>query len=230
MEELRTTEVLDREIQEDARKKALKILKNADDALGSQDREWEKKTQDALESIRKVYADRTKRETDEILARLPLDKRRLRMERYESFLSKAINDFLRGLKRETILSILERELMVRFKAWADGEQGAPAMPEAQVSYACLSLSEARELLKKVIGALGKKAGNFVPDRTRVENWELKEETPGVNVSAVHAFPSIVVSTQSLKLIASVEDAAGALLEENRAELAVALFGEGVLND
>jgi len=230
MEELRTTEVLDREIQEDARKKAFKILKNADDALGAQDRDWEKKTQDALESIRNVYAERTKRETDEILARLPLDKRRLRMERYESFLGKAMNDFLRGLKRETLLSILERELLERFKAWADGEKGKASMTAAEVRYAGLGLPEAKELLKRVINDLGKKSDNFAPDKTKVENWELKEDTPNVNVSAVHEFPFVVINTQSLKLAASVEDAAAALLEEKRAELAVALFGEGVLDD
>ena len=230
MEEIRTTEVLDREILEDARKKAAKILKNTDDTLGTQDRDWEKKTQDALGSIRSVYADRTKRETDEILARLPLDKRRLRMERYERVLAQVIKDFLGGLKREEILSIMERELLDRFKAWADAEKAASSMSEAQVRYSGLSLSETRELLKKVISELGKKSGNFVPDKTKVENWELKEDTSGVDVSADHKFPSVVINTQSMKLAASVEDAAGNLLEEKRAELAAALFGEGVLDD
>ena len=234
MEELRTTEVLDREILEDARKKAAKILKNADDTLATQDRDWEKKIQDAVQSIGNVYAERTKRETDEILARLPLDKRRLRTERAESLLHNAINDFLRGLRRETLLSILERELLERFGDWAGREKGTPAMPAAQVSYSGLSLSETRDLLKRVINKLGGKSANFTPEKTIVENWELKEglsenKTSG-DKSGAQGFPSIVINTQSLKIIASVEEAAGNLLEEKRAELAAALLGEGVLND
>jgi len=230
MEEIRSTEVLDREILEDARKKAAKILKNTDDTLATQDRDWEKKTQEAVESIRNVYAERTKRETDEILARLPLDKRRLRTERAESLLVNAMNDFLSGLKRETLLSILERELLERFTDWAGREKGTSAMPAAQVRFSGLSLSETRELLKKVISELGRKAGNFAPDKTRVEDWDLKEDAAGADVSAAHKFPSVVINTQSLKIIASVEDAAGTLLKEKRAELAAALLGEGVLND
>lgn len=235
MEELRTTEVLDREILEDARKKAFKILKNADDSLGTQDRDWEKKIQDSLGSIRNSYAERTKREGDEVLARLPLDKRRFRTENSESSLVRAMDTFLGSLSREKLLYVLERELYERFKAWADGEKGTPEISGASVSFSGVSLSETRTLLKKVIGRLAEKPGNFVPGKVKVEDWELKEDTSGGEISrkneaAAHEFPSIVISTQDMKLIASVEDAAKNLLKEKRAELATALLGEGVLND
>ena len=51
MEELRSTEVLDREILEDARKKAQKILKTAEDAHAAQAQDWDKKINGAVESI-----------------------------------------------------------------------------------------------------------------------------------------------------------------------------------
>ena len=125
MEELRSTEVLDREILEDARKKAYRVLKTADDNLTAQTQDWDKKIQDAVDSIRQTYEDRTRKSTEEILARFPLDKRRLRSETSEAFLTKAMGEFLRSLSREKLLSILEGELSRRLDFcahdWALGE-------------------------------------------------------------------------------------------------------------
>ena len=61
MEELKSTELLDREILEDARKKAHKILNTAGDSLGAQTRDWDEKIRSALASIGKSYAEKTKK-------------------------------------------------------------------------------------------------------------------------------------------------------------------------
>ena len=201
MEELKSTEALDREILDDARKKAHKILKTAEETLTAQTREWEQKTQDAVSSVRKAYEAQTKKAGDEIMARFPLDKRRLRLESAEKFLKKAMDDFLRSLSREKLVSILERELTERLKVSPDEGEGGTIL------YSGMSPSEADALLKKLPGA-----------------WKLKEDP------FVHEFPSIVINTQSMRITASVDAAADALLKDKRAELAAALLGEGVLND
>ncbi|MCL2318869.1 MAG: ATPase [Treponema sp.] len=228
MEEIRSTEVLDREILEDARKKALKILKTADDSLEVQKRDWEKKQAEAVGSLKDVYAERLKRTGGEILARLPLDKRRLRAESSEAYLVKAMDDYLRSLTRETLLSILERELRKLLGAWARGEEGTPSIPQAKVLYSGMSLAETKEALKKAVTLLGRESGGLSADKTNPEQWEYSEDRK--DMSGKEGFPSIVIDTRGLKLTASVASAAGALLEEKRAELAAALLGEGVLND
>ena len=141
MEELLSTEALDNEILEDARKKAFKILKTADDTLEEQSRDWEKKIEESLQSIRDVYRRRVKNSEVEILARLPLDKRRMRSEISESSLSKAMREFLLALKRETLLSILENEISKRLEDFNCGG--------AVVKFSGLNLSEAKGILKKV---------------------------------------------------------------------------------
>ena len=211
MEELRSTEVLEAEILEDARKKAAKVLRTADDSLAQQKRGWGKKLDDDLESIRKAYMDRMKKEIDNIFSRLPLDKRRLRLKTHEEFLSGAINDFLSNLGRERILSILERELSrlletVDFEAEASGI----ALQHAVVRYSDLSLSEAKEILKK----------NQLP-----YNWDFQEGFQTDDLSPDSQFPLIIIDTETFRLTASVEGAAAALLKENREELAVALLGQ-----
>jgi len=218
MEELLSTEVLDREILEDARKKAHKILKTADENQAAQVRDWEKKTRDAVNSIQKAYAERTERIEKEILARLPLDKRRLRSETSESFLKNAIDNFLRSLDREKLLAILEGELSQRIDSCA-GVEGS-----REFYYSGMNAEEAHGILERILAASGRKDS---PDG----NWEFKEEPQaGSSGPHDHTFPSVVIHTQVLKVSASVEDAAEAMMKEKRAELASALLGEGVLND
>ena len=221
MEELKSTEVLDREILEDARKKAHKILKTADETLESQTQQWGKKIQRSVDSIRNVYAERIKKTEEEILARLPLDKRRLRSETAEKFLMDAMDKFLRSLSREKLLSILEGELLERLKACS--EEAAPGRGSPpDFIYSGLDLSEARGVLKKALGAM--ESGGSSVWSGEQKDWNLNEDTHS------HEFPFIVINTQTVKITASVETAARAMMNEKRAELAAALLGEGVLND
>jgi hypothetical protein len=220
MEELHSTEVLDREILEDARKKAFKILKTADDTVRSKDRSWEKKTQRALEGIRKTYAARTERLKEETLARLPLDKRRLRSETAEASLREAMDAFLAGLGRDTLFSILEREFAGRLAACRELFTEPAISPEKAfkpvLSYASLSGAEAEGILKNALGKIETSGG--------LEKAELVKD------GGASKFPSLTLNTQAVRIKASVEGAAGELLKNKRAELAGSLLGEGALND
>jgi len=214
MEELRTTEVLGNEILEDARKKAHKILKTSDDTLAAQNRDWERKTKRSLDSIRKTFAERTRKTNEEIQARLPLDRRRLRSETTEGFLVKAINDFLRTLSREKLLLVLEKELSKRLKLCAEDL----ARHRSIVRYSGLSLDEAKAVLEKVSRPLEE------TDFLHSPEWEYRAD------SVVREYPLIFIETKTFRIIASVKSAAKALLRDKRAELVSALLGEGVLYD
>ena len=220
MEELKSTEVLDREILEDARLRAHKILINAEDTLEAQVKDWDNRIQTALDSIRKNYSERSEKIEEEIFARLPLDQRRLRSEMAEKLILKAMEDFLHSLPRDKLLSVLERELMGRLRSWTGNRvqttlENVAALRIGKIlesvtaHYSNLSQAEAEAILKKV------------PES---ENWEIKED------SNVQGFPSITINTQSMKINASVRTAAAAILKARRAELASALLSDGVLND
>ena len=223
MEELRTTEVLDKEILEDARKKAFKILKTADDTLAVQKQDWEKKEKKAISSIQRTYAARLKKTEEEIYARLPLDKRRLRSEVAEGFLQKAMGDFLRSLKRETLLSVLERLLVASLGAYNEEARDATAegaeVGEAEIRYSGMDLTETKALLQRAMKGLSSKSANPFGG-----GFSFAEEV------RPNEFPSVIVNSKEMKISASVEDAAALLLKDKRAELAAALLGEGVLND
>ena len=246
MEELRSTEALDREILEDARKKAFRILKTADESLGNQARDWEQKTEKMIDSVRKSYAEKTKKDGEEIFARLPLDKRRLRTEYAEKNLLSAMNEFLRSLPAETRLAVMERELKLRLdvcreeaapgaasivvpgadaagapafgaSAATSGSAGAPGAAPAAAGILRGADIVYSGLKLQEAKELLKKAG-FAGDYKYSEDPQERE------------FPSLVINTESVKISVSIEAAAAALLSEKRAELAAALLGEGVLND
>ena len=220
MEELRSTEVLDQEILEDAKKKAAKLLKTAEDSVASQAKQWEKKTQDAIQEIHRVYEQRALELREEIHSRNILDKRRLRSETTDFLLREAMDAFLRGLKRQEILLILERELEKTIEECRDElEQG-----EVQVLFSSsMNKNEAEEALKK---ALNK---SEVLKNRPMAQWQMNEDKKAAGLLSAASFPVMILNTQAVKITASVENVAIELLKDKRAELTSALLGKEALD-
>ena len=203
MEELQTTEALDKEILEDARKKAFKILKNADDSIGSSFASWEKKLQKSKEKVQRSFAEKKEHLTLEIMARLPMDKRRIRSETIDRFLNEAMEDFLSSLDCPAMLRILENELGKRKTEISAVLPGR----EASLRYRHLSKEECTALA----------ASSFPGASFRYS------EDPLYMVSG--SFPALVIDFSHLRITISADRAAEALLLDKRAELAAALLGD-----
>jgi vacuolar-type H+-ATPase subunit E/Vma4 len=215
MEELRSTEALDREILEDARKKAAKTLKTADANVESQKKQWEEKTQTAIAEIRKAYADNTEKARQEILARYPLDKRRMRSEISEKILKDAMVGLLQSMSRSNLLLILEHEFEKRLAACGEADLKTNPM----LAYQKMEEKEVHSLLEKILDSAE------IKGKYKLADFQIVQDT---DKSA--AFPAIALNTSTIRLTASVEDAAAEMLLEKRAELIVALLGEGAVND
>lgn len=206
MEELQSTDALDREILEDARKKAFKILKNADETVSASKTALGKKLQTATDKARKNYAEKTETARREIMARLPMDKRRIRSEAINSFLSKAIEYFLGTLDRPALLRILEKELVLRAGEFSSlSGKDAPSVT-GDFRYRSLSAAEC--------SALGSAAFPGMAFRY------IEDSLPAIN----GIFPALVIDLPQLRITASADKAAETLLLDKRAELASALLG------
>jgi vacuolar-type H+-ATPase subunit E/Vma4 len=205
MEELKSTDLLDKEILEDARKKANRILRQADETIASKADSWEKKTQKALDEVRRKYDERISQQKNEIMARLPLDKRRIRSDYVEITLQSAAASYLNSLSRETLLSLVERELSLR----------ASFLPldNLTIMYRHLSDDEAEKIIKKILPASA---------------WKFEKADPSYTMSGT--FPEIIINSKGMRITASVDAASLELLGEKRAELTAALLGEDALND
>ncbi|MDR2433464.1 MAG: ATPase [Treponema sp.] len=205
MEELQSTEILDREILEDARKKAYRILKAADETIKAASGVWEKKTGETLEALSAKYAERRKLAAAEILARLPMDKRRAKAEKIESLLHQAVQAWYAGLDRDKVLAILKTELKKRLAECSEffdtGEQVRALVHK-------LERAEAQAILQAVL-----------PGKTCVI-----EESPAISL-----YPEIILDNRLVRISASIHKTVDFLLREKRAELIGSLLGTAAFN-
>jgi hypothetical protein len=235
MEELQSTEVLDREILEDARKKAFRILKAADDLVKANSDDWEKKTREAIAELEHHYADRRQEAVVEILARLPLDMRRIWSEKVEGFLNLAVEEWFESLSREQALTVLDRELNFRLAACPE----FTAARTIRVWYSGLNQAEAGSLVKKHLPGAAlvfegspedEGAGNPAGDPANSAGAAgiPAPEKPPAFLAGQENYPELILDMPAIRLTASIRKAVDFLLLKKRAELVEALLGPEAL--
>ena len=206
MEELQTTEILDREILEDARKKAFRILKAADDTVKIKSGEWERKLSAELEELEHRYAEQEKTSEQEIMAVLPIDKRRTKAKKTEELLRSAVQNWYAGLSRPRVLEILRNELALRVSACGN----LAASSGIRVLISDLDETEARAILREAL-----------PDRPGKQSL--------LSIESIHSsspYPQLILETPSVRIYASIGKAVEYYLGEKRAELVESLLGGG----
>ncbi|MDR2536911.1 MAG: ATPase [Treponema sp.] len=209
MEELQSTDVLDREILEDARKKAYRILKASEEGVKSAAELWEKRATAAIAESKEHYASRFVTMKDEVVARLILDKRRIRSEKVESLLKTAMFGYLQSLPRETLLSLLENELRLRLTELRETNEFPTTSMTVRIKN--LSNAESEAILKKYL----------TPG-----TWTL--ETTSTATLVEDKFPRLTLDAPSVRINASIDSVGYDLLEDKRTELLVALLGDAAL--
>jgi len=207
MEELNSTEILDKEVLEDARKKAMRILKTADDAISVKTSEWEKKTREAVNELESKYNGLREEAAVNIMARLPVDKLRTKAEKIENILQDAVKAWYSSLNRVQVLEILTNELAKRLAFCAEF---ASSMKK-RVLYSALNRKEAEDMLKN--------AGN-------IASKDLADY--GMEETASGGFPSITLETEEIRITASIQMTVDLLLQEKRAQLVEALVGNAFM--
>ena len=109
MEELRSTEILDKEIEADARKKSEKILKNAEAEAEKILADVDVRIHEAKIQKEELYASKINQFEKNLEATLPLEKQRFLVSFYEDEVSKALNEFLNSLGVENRVRLLEKK-------------------------------------------------------------------------------------------------------------------------
>ena len=197
MEELQSTELLDHEILEDARKKAHRILKTADDTIKTKLADREKNLNETMSELERKYAQQSKFATDEIMAHLQIDKQRVKTKKIEELLSAAVKTWYAGLSRDRVLALLKGELAKRVAA-SDLSGGAI---KAQIHQ--IQRTEAESILQAVL-----------PGKCSIEE-----------ITSVSPYPEIILETPQARIYASIGKTVDALLGEKRAELVEAMLGQ-----
>jgi len=198
MEELQSTEVLDREILEDARKKALRLLKQADDTIKLQNEQWDEKTNKSIDELLIKYNEQKKTETEKVMARLPVDKLRLKIEYMENLLKAAVESWYKSLNQQQILDLLYKELTVKISN-------------------CKNFTSAGKINVQIC-ELEQKEVESILNKLDIKN-PVFLKNPSLSAAR---FPFIILETESVRITASIEKAVDYLLLNNRLELINAL--------
>jgi hypothetical protein len=204
MEELQSTEALDREILEDARKKAHRILKTADDTRKAKSTEWEYKLAAALGELEEKYAAQGKVAAGEVMAFLPVDKHRIRATKIDELLCSAVEAWYAGLSRQRVLDLLQKELSSRL-GFFNEVTGGDGEPKGDIRALIhkVEQSEAQAVLKAVL-----------PGKT------CQIET----IQSTAIYPEIILETPEVRIYASIGKTVDFFLGEKRAELVEVLLG------
>lgn len=203
MEELRSTEILDREIQDDARRKAEKILKAS-----------EAECRQILDDVNARLA-RVKAEKEAEFARLlaayrrdaesviPLEKQRRLVTFMDSSVQEALDAWFRGIGAAKRLSLYERRL----------ERYKPILSGATLAVRFFGYSE-REIRDMAVKAFGK---DSVASVTALD---------AKSAQAVGCSDGLYIETtdQAIRCRASLEEIRDELLQGLRQELAETLLG------
>ncbi|MDR2468453.1 MAG: hypothetical protein LBD22_05780 [Spirochaetaceae bacterium] len=214
MEELKSTDSLDREIEADARKKADKIQKNTAAAIEHVKSEWRERLETALIREKERFSAQLDARKAEIAARLVLDKRRLEYEYSERSLHDAARAFLSGLSRQDLLQILERIFVFRIQEAFQNDFTSLHTAQVSISLQLLSRTE----FDGIFAAVFSKSG------VGCSSWEFRETRPQdtlwgeTDVALIFDMPAVRINVSAR---AEVEE----LLLVKRTELSAALLGD-----
>lgn len=207
MEELRSTEILDKEIQEDARKKAQKILANAD----AECKKILDNVTERIEIIRKekeaAYEEQLQAIKKDSEAAIPLEKERFLVSFEGKAVIQAINDYLRRLNSKQVLQLIENLLIQYKQIVADKKIKAIAFG--------LEQQEASSVLKNAFGQ------NNIDSCKTVAFAEAGLEEP----EGLTFHKGIILETldASIRIRATIGEIVARILDENSMELAQTLF-------
>lgn len=203
MQELRSTDILDKEIQADARKKAERILQKADAECSNILQSVAADVEKAAEIKKEFFKKKLEAFENDKKASLPLEKQRFEVSFIQGAISENINKYLDGLSEEKRLELVARnfnfETELKLNAFVYG----------------FSTDAAKKFLSKKLGdkLLSCTETNFGAKALEDDDGLAKPQ--GIILES---------EDKTFRCRLTLSEVIEKLLDSNRAELSDALFG------
>ena len=207
MEELRSTEVLDKEIQSDARKKAEKVLTASDADSQKIVSDVEKRLAASSKERSEFYEKKLLQHTHDEDASLPLEKQRYLVSYIGKSVSEAIDAYLKTLSEEKRFSLIE-SLFKRYKSCIKGKKMTALVYGFDVS-------RAKKYLASVLGS-----DLLSCNETTFEKTDQQE----INGITVHEGIILEAEDKSVRCRLTLEELISEIEGSRSAQLAETLFG------
>ncbi len=200
MEEMVSSDALEKEILDDARKKGERLLKEADAEMGRIRTEYLERARASLESLSRDFASRSERYHDENTSRLPLEKGRMKAMFVDRLLQNATTKYLSSLSPAEVAALVSEML----------EGAAGLLVGAEVKLHCKGIrpEDASSLFAKAVPG------------ARVTVATVDDGLPGIGIVVICPAARMTVRA-TLNLVGE------RLLDEGRGELAQALCAEAL---
>ena len=210
MKELRSTEILDKEIEEDARKKAERILKNAGEEAQKIIAAVADRVQETLDERRAGLEYEHSRFVRDQEAILPLDQIRYLAAFEDKAIIKAMDAYLRSLAPEKKQAVVAEQL-ASFRSLLEGQQ---------VTLACFGMTE-----KAAVKLVEKNSGAKVASCSVADNNTLAVLLPSA-VDGITVQCGVVIETldKGLRCRATLNEKVESIMDAYNYELAETLFG------
>ncbi len=203
MEELRSTEILDREIQDDARRKAERILKTADADCEQITAEVRSRIEAVRNAKTEDYRKRTADFIKETRSAIPLEKQRKLVSFVDNSVTEALDSWLEQLAPERRLALLG-SLVKKYHSILKGRA-------LHIRYHGYTEAQARSFLEKFF------------ERAQIRS--LGEASPDDRTSVLRTDGFVIETDDGTIVCRAVSgELRAALLSEQRQELSEALLG------
>lgn len=205
MEELRSAEILDKEIQDDARKKAEKILRNADSQCDQIMAQVESRLEEAKKEKEIYFNQKAAQVKKDLDSSMPLEKSRFLVSYISSSIAKGINEYLKTLSSEKRFE-LAVSLLNQFSNLVSDRTFDAAVYGFDPAYVKSTLSS-----KVKINSCS--SVDFA-----------KSGSEAVDGIEIHEGVILLSEDKSVKIRLTLEEVITELIDKYRKELAVTLFG------
>lgn len=206
MEELRSTAVLEKKIEDDARKKAEQILSDADKSCEQIMRQVDDRLSAFKNEKQKYYDDILSQHKKDLDASLSLEKSRFVVSFVSSSVASAINDYLKQLSAEKRMSAV-LSMLKNFNHLTDGKTFDASVYGFDVNSTKAQLEKAGLKITSCTNIAFEKSGEAA-----IEGIDLHE---GIILTS---------NDKSVKIRLTLEELVSELIDKYRNELAVTLFG------
>lgn len=205
MEELRSAEILDKEIQDDARKKAEKILRNADSQCDQIMAQVESRLEEAKKEKEIYFNQKAEQVKKDLDSSMPLEKSRFLVSYISSSIAKGINEYLKTLSSEKRFE-LAVSLLNQFSNLVSDRTFDAAVYGFDPAYVKSTLSS-KVKINSCSSVEFAKSGS--------------EAVDGIEI---HEGLILLSEDKSVKIRLTLEEVITELIDKYRKELAVTLFG------
>lgn len=203
MQELRSTDILDKEIQSDARKKAEKILKKADSDCAELLASVNVNINNAKAEKEEFFNKKLEAYEKDQKASIPLEKQRFEVSFIQSAILSKINKYISGLSEDRCIEVAAKT----FDFNTDKKLNAYVYG--------FKLDDAKKFLSKKLGK------NLLDCQETIFRKMALEEEYGLEMPKGIILES---DDKTFRCRLTLSEVIGQLLDKNRAELSEALFG------